>query len=184
MIHKERWLLSPIPSDKKEKKERKKKKALILVFISVRLEFLLIKELFPWCSVIRIGLHVAQQATADVFLIRCLIFHWAASDEGCWRRNGRESVGQLHKMAAMLWHVSQDLVDGKLVWKLFLPPKKSFFFFSFLFFPPLSELLLHCCSAHADMLQSSGCAKFQAPARWLRKAPKCRSQLDSVSLLL
>jgi len=47
MIHKERWLLSPIPSDKKEKKEREKKKALILVFISVRLEFLLIKELFP-----------------------------------------------------------------------------------------------------------------------------------------
>lgn len=99
---------------KREKK--KKRKDLILVFISVRLEFLLIKELFPWCSVIRIGLHVAQQASADVFLIRCLIFHWAASDEGCWQRNGRKSIGQLHKMAALLWHVSQDLVDGKLVW--------------------------------------------------------------------
>ena len=71
-----------------------------------------------------------------------------ASDEACWQRNGRENLGRLHQMAALLRHLSQDLVDGKLA-QHFLFFFLSFFLSSpsFLFLPPKEEhslLLLSC----------------------------------------
>lgn len=37
-----------------------------------------------------------------------------ASDEACWQSNGGQNLGRLHQMAALLRHLGQDVVDGKL----------------------------------------------------------------------
>lgn len=44
----------------------------------------------------RTGLHVAQHASTDAPLIRCLIFHRAASDDSREHSDGRETDGEVH----------------------------------------------------------------------------------------
>lgn len=77
------------------------------------------------------GLHVAQHASASVFSIRCLISRELASDEACWQHNGRENLRRIHQMAALLWHLGQNLVDGELAARLpFSSPSFLFFLLS------------------------------------------------------
>lgn len=77
---------------------------------------------YPWFHMVWTGLHVAQHASANVFSIRCLISRELASDEACWQHNGRENLRRIHQMAALLWHLGQNLVDGELAARLLFPP--------------------------------------------------------------
>lgn len=98
---------------------------------SVR-DWFTVKEIFfyPWFHMVWTGLHVAQHASANVFSIRCLISRELASDEACWQHNGRENLRRIHQMAALLWHLGQNLVDGELAARLL------FFPLPFSTFPP------------------------------------------------
>lgn len=89
----------------------------------------------------------------------------ALSDEARGQRDGGEKLGRIHQMAAVLRHLSQDVVDGELARAALL---LLLFLFSSRQTPPLPSAPLSAPPAVSELLSTQKRKLVKARIKWLR----------------
>lgn len=85
----------------------------------------------------------------------------ALSDEARGQRDGGEKLGRIHQMAAVLRHLSQDVVDGELA-------RAALLLLLFLFSSRQTPPLLSAPPAVSELLSTQKRKLVKARIKWLR----------------